>query len=168
MEKIAAYLGQTQVIFNSFGNKADGEKKGTIGNLSFYDTIVGDKKENDEALNSYRIHIDKFTGDVFNQGLFSEKNIFGNVCFKITIADDNYPDKTCGLLLMALRDLSIGSMNIGSGYSIGKGMIDVNKITVLNRKSGERAIIDLKNNSIENETLISKCMVAIQTKEEEV
>ena len=116
----------------------------------------------------HRIHIDKFTGGVFNQGLFSEKNIAGNVQFKITIDDCNQPDKTCGLLLLALRDLSIGSMNVGSGYSIGKGIIDVNKIIVWNHNSGEKAVVDFKKNSIENESMISKCMLAIQTKEAEV
>lgn len=165
MEKIAGYLGQSKVISDSFGVRGNGEESGSIGNLSFYDTIVGEKEDNDKAEISYRIHIDKFTGGVFQQGLFSEKNISGNLRFKITIADRNQPDKTCGLLLMALRDLGIGTLNIGSGYSTGKGIIKVSKILVNDPKSGEMAVIDFEKNRIENETMISRCILSIQEKE---
>ena len=165
MEKIAGYLGQNQVILDSFGEKGNSEKSGTIGNLSFYDTIVGEKEDNDTAEISYRIHIDKFTGGVFQKELLAEKNISGNLRFKITIADRNNPDKTCGLLLMALRDLGIGTMNIGSGYSTGKGIIKVSQILLNDRRSGERAVIDFQKNRIENETMISRCILSIQEKE---
>ena len=48
----------------------------------------------------------------------------------IKILDRNEPQKTLGLLLFALRDLAIGTMSLGSGYSIGKGIIDISKIIV--------------------------------------
>lgn len=121
MELISKRLNNDSVIENAFGNK---EK---TGNLLFYDTIVGDREENDKMPLSHRIHIDKFTGGVMQGGLFSEKNVAGELTIHIAIRDKNDPSQTCGLLLMALRDLAIGVMNIGGGYNVGKGIIDVDK-----------------------------------------
>ena len=46
-------------------------------------------------------------------GLFNEKNVSGDMQLHIMIRDKNDPDGTCGLLLMALRDLALGVMSVG-------------------------------------------------------
>ena len=159
MSKIADYLQQSEVIQNTFGYAGNENNQGKIGNITFYDTVVGEKDKNDKMPLSHRIHIDKFTGGVMQRGLFSEKNIAGDMTFQIGIADKNEPEKTFGILLMALRDLAIGTMSIGSGYNIGKGIIKVKKITITDNKCQREAVIDFSKNKIEDtQNLIADCM----------
>lgn len=165
MEKIADYLGQPQVIKDTFGYSGTGGESGKAGNVNFYDTVVGNRIENDMAELAYRIHIDKFTGGVIQRGLFSEKNVSGELAFKVAIAEKNNPDKTCGLLLLALRDMAIGTMSIGSGYSVGKGIIAVDRITIKRNRDDAIAVIDFAQNKIENESMITECVALVQTKE---
>lgn len=164
MEKIASYIENEEVIENTFGKAADnGEAK--CGNIRFYDTIVGKKKENDLVEPSYRIHIDKFTGGVMQTGLFSEKNVFGDMELRIHISDSNQPERTLAVLLMALRDLAAGLVNIGSGYSVGKGILVVDQITIKDCRKKVEAKLDMKNNRIKDEKkIIAQCMKTIQVK----
>ena len=154
--------GTVSLIENSFGSKGNPEEKGKTGNLLFYDTVVGEQEENDKMPLSHRIHIDKFTGGVMQGGLFSEKNVAGNLTMRIAVRDKNDPEKTCGLLLLALRDLAIGVMNIGSGYNVGKGIIQVDKIFV-KRKDHSEAIIDFGSGKTDDKNkIIAGCLAAIR------
>lgn len=166
MSKIANYLKQDKVIENTFGYGGTEGNQGKVGNIKFYDTIVGKKENNDKIPLSHRIHIDKFTGGVMQGSLFSEKNIAGDMIFQIGIEDKNEPEKTCGILLMALRDLAIGTMSIGSGYNVGKGIIKVKEITIKNNKDKTEAVINFDKNEIkDNQNLITKCISSVQMKE---
>lgn len=108
-------------------------QNGKRGNIYFLDTVVENRNKDDDLTISHRIHIDKFTGGVMHGGLFTEKNAAGKLNFHITIRnwEGNNAEQSCGLLLMTLRDLAIGAFTIGSGYSIGRGVIKVEKITVI-------------------------------------
>lgn len=177
MEKIASYIGNTALIEDAFGKTGKKKNKGKAGNIVFRDTIVGNREENDLAPIKKRIHIDKFTGGVINGGLFNEKNVFGDLDFHIDILDRNQPDASCGLLLLALRDMASGMMGIGSGYSVGKGIIDVEKIEIRDRASrkaatveyitrGESGIFPNKTGRITDESgIIARCLNAAQGKE---
>lgn len=167
MERIAGYLGRREIIRDTFGYTGASPKDSKAGNIIVYDTVVGDRVENDMAEISHRIHIDKFTGGVMDGGLFHEKNVSGDLDIQIVIKNRNYPDRTCGLLLMALRDLSIGVMNIGSGYNVGKGIIDVREIIVKDKKNGKETVIDPKKNTVSGQDLISRCIKAVQAQGEE-
>ncbi len=161
MEKIAAYLGCREVIVDTFGRKADGAAKGSTGNISFFDTVVGEAAANDKAAVRHRIHIDKFTGGVMERALFSEKNVSGKLTLRMVISDKNKPDKSCGLLLLALRDLAAGTMSLGGGYNVGKGIVDVDTITVRG-KDGGTARIHWKTGKTEDESgLIARAMAAL-------
>ena len=150
------------IITEAFGKSGTKEQDGKTGNLCFFDTVVGNKEENDNMPLSHRIHIDKFTGGVMHGGLFSEKNISGNMRFEIHIRDRNTPDRTCGILLLALRDLAAGAMSIGSGYNIGKGIITVEKIHIFQKKDQKSAEIDYRNKKIKDEDgVIKNCMQAV-------
>lgn len=172
MEKIAVYLGNKYgwdaetVIQNAFGSRKAAGQGGKSGNLYFLDTIVGDKEENDRMPLSHRIHIDKFTGGVIQGELFSEKNVAGKLELHITIRNSNNKnaEQTCGLLLMALRDLAIGAFTVGSGYSIGKGVIMVKKIVVTEQGNADTcAVIDFSQKKIQDETqIINRCYSALQ------
>lgn len=141
MEKIAFYLKREALIMSAFGTANNDDETGNIGNLVFYDTIIEKTEFNVETPLSYRIHIDKFTGGVFQKGLFREKNAAGSMNLKIDIQNRNHPKATLALLILALRDLAIHTMSLGSGYSTGKGMIDVKEIEILRAADQKRAVI---------------------------
>ncbi len=169
MEKIAGYLGREEIIRDTFGYTGDLGKNGKAGNIVFHDTVVGSKTDNDRAeLLSHRIHIDKFTGGVMDGGLFCEKNVSGNLNICISIKNRNHPERTCGLLLLALRDLAIGVMSLGSGYNVGKGIIDVREIIVKDTGNGQEARIHFKKDESEcygitdENRIISQCIQAVQ------
>lgn len=169
MEKIADYLGNNHIIEETFGRTGKSQDEGKAGNIVFCDTIIGNKEENDKAKIKSRIHIDKFTGGVFHGGLFNEKNVSGELTLRVIINNKNNPKASCGLLLLALRDLAIGTMSVGSGYSVGKGIIDVDSITVCDRLEGGKAAILVKSGKITGKKdIVSECVKAVQTKEEAV
>lgn len=165
MEMIAEYMGVSDIIDETFGIPAQRGQKGATGNIRFFDTVVGDMEENDKMPISHRIHIDKFTGGVKQQGLFSEKNVAGKLSFRISIQNKNHPERTCGLLLMALRDLAIGTVNVGSGYSVGKGIIQVEQIH-LEKKGTEHETADIffqgEQGIQDPNNMIGECMQAIR------
>ena len=108
----------------------------------------------------------KFTGGVMYGGLFQEKNVSGRVEFSILIQDRNHPDSSCGLLLMALRDMAVGMMSIGGGYNVGKGIIDVDRIEVKDCRSDKRAVIAFQAGQTEDESgIIARCMRAVRQRE---
>ena len=130
--------------------------------------MVGDREKNDTAPVSYRIHIDKFTGSVWNAGLFSEKNVSGDMVLKIVVKENSHKDRVCGILLMALRDLAIGTMSVGGGYNIGKGMIQVSKITVSDAAAQTEAELDFVTGTITDDAgMIARCMTAVNKTEEQ-
>lgn len=156
-------LNVSDILLNSFGSDEKREVR-KLGNLRFFDTIIGDRKTIDEMKPSHRIRIDKFTGGVMDKALITEQNAGGNVSFKINILNIDNPDKTCALMLLILRDLANGQWNIGSGYSIGKGIIDVAKIVI--ETADAKATLDFTENCITDETgIIGQCMNALLAKE---
>ncbi len=166
MEKIAAYLGSKYIIEETFGKSGETANDGKIGNIVFYDTVVGNREDNDRAQVKNRIHIDKFTGGVMHGGLFNEKNVSGDMQLHIMIRDKNNPDGTCGLLLMALRDLALGVMSVGGGYSVGKGILHVDQIIIYDHKNQSEAVIKFEAASIADESgIIARCIKAARSKE---
>lgn len=173
MKKIAGYLekkGQiasaSSVMAGAFGREAAADDTGSRGSLFFEDTVVGDRDANDRAEISHRIHIDRFTGGTFEKALFTEKDISGDMTFRISILDNTASAQSCGLLLLALRDLSIGRFSIGSGASVGKGFIEVDTIEIEDlRKDAEnpqKASIRIKTGEIDDQDeLIAGCIKAL-------
>lgn len=166
MEKIASYIDSGDIIEEAFGKTGNSPNEGKAGNIVFYDTVVGNKADNDMAKIKNRIHIDKFTGGVMHGSLFNEKNVSGKVEFHIGINNRNNPDSTCGLLLLALRDMAAGVMSVGGGYSVGKGIIDVEQIVIHDFIHGNKAEIEWKSGTITDESeIVSRCIKKVQSKE---
>lgn len=166
MERIASYLDKADIINETFGKAGNSSNESKSGNIIFYDTVVGNKKDNDMAKIKNRIHIDKFTGGVMHGGLFNEKNVSGKVEFHIVINNRNHPDNTCGLLLLALRDMAIGVMSLGGGYNVGKGIISVDQIVIRDHIHGNKAEIEWKSGTItDGSGIIPRCVKAVQSKE---
>lgn len=164
MQQIADYLGVSDIITNTYGVTDSREQKGYNGNIRFYDTCVGNREDNDKNHVSHRIHIDKFTGGVMHGGLFTEKSAFGDVTFRIGILDKNGPDRTAGLLLLALRDLASGVTAVGGGQNVGRGFIRMDHICI-KQKDGAQAEIKFAENQIHDEIgIIQKCLKAVRGK----
>lgn len=164
MEQIAEYLGQKDVIKDTFGYTGSKGNMGKCGNIIFHDITIGDVEQNDMMPSDHRIHIDKFTSGVMHGGLFSEKNTAGKVQIKIRIRDVNHPEKTCGLLILALRDLASGMYNLGSGYNVGKGFLDPEQITVKEMKTHKQAVIKYMQKPVceDKDQVIASCLKSLK------
>ena len=118
----------------------------------------------------HRIHIDKFTGGVINGALFSEKPVAGKINIEISVSSrkgQRDADRTCGLLLLALRDLAAGRFNLGSGFSVGKGFITVQSLTVTDGNKDASAEITFGKypETDDPEGILTKCIRSLAGKE---
>ena len=165
MVYIAEFLNKKDIIEKVFGRKASVGDPGSRGSIVFKD-IVLDKKV--DTLLQHRIHIDKFTGGVKHGELFSEKIVSGDIAVEIEIMDCSCSDEAAGLLILALRDLAAGMVNLGSGYNIGRGFITVDDVTISSRDGKRKAVIffpepDSKEHGRIDDPkgLIGKCLGAL-------
>ena len=66
---------------------------------------------------------------------------------------------------MALRDLAIGTMSIGGGANVGKGIIKVSSIQIEHPKEQVSAEIDFTTRTVTDETnVIRKHMKSLDSK----
>lgn len=138
IEKIAAFMDMGEdCVTELFGKEAD-KDGGKMGRLRFYDSVIGQSKKNENANLQHRLHIDKFTGSVMYGGLFTEKPAYGEITICVDIEKDSA--WACGLLLMALRDIAMGILPLGSGSSIGRGYLDGNSLIV---KCGNQTLLEI-------------------------
>ena len=158
IEYIAGTIGLSKTVINEIFGSLASDTDGVTGNARFYDTVIRIKEKNDQNSISHRIHIDKFTGGVMYKALFSEKTAYGVIdSIKIDVSDKNDPEKAVGLLILALRDLANGLYNLGGGYHIGQGFINVNTIEI--EHNGQKAIIRYKDDEIDDpDSLIERCV----------
>lgn len=159
MEKIAAYRNAQGVITEIFGREKDSVREGIAGKIRCFDCAIGNKEDNDKVQVQSRIHIDKFTGGVMYGSLFSEKPACGALTIRVEL--EGGLDRESGLLLMALRDLAMGIVPVGSGSSIGRGYLKGEKITV---KKGDQTLaqIDCKAGRIvSGSQYVEQCLKAL-------
>jgi excinuclease ABC subunit A len=130
----------------------------------FSENMKREKEENEKAPLQHRIKIDKFTGGVMQSGLFSERDAAGNMAIQVDITEQTSPKAVCGLLLLALRDVAGGLVNFGSGYSIGKGFMNVDKITIISKDKKECTITysDGNGNVEDPNGIIDECLRALK------
>ena len=117
------------------------DDNGKAGKVYFEDAKL---EENTSVIS--RIRINKFTGGVIRNGLFSEEPISSKIKFTITLDAENHVG--CGLILYALRDLGLGLYNLGSGGSIGRGFITVSNINAITPQ-GKNVKISFNNANVE-------------------
>ncbi len=161
LEKLGSIIEGDPIIEDSFGKKGEKGIDGKVGNITFLDTVVGDKETNDTADLTHRIHIDKFTGGVTNSGKFSERLVAGNLTIRIRIKNRNNPKRTFGLLMLAIRDLSAKTFNLGSGYATGKGYIETESIDI--RSEGKKVSFDFQKDIPEDvKALIKEGLDAVK------
>lgn len=168
IEKICCYKGMDEKIIDYiFGRNEDNDKEGMLGSIRFYDCPIGDAEANDRIPKQNRIHIDKFTGGVMYQGLFSEKPAGGDVTIKVDLVEkkDHKNNGAEGLILLALRDIGIGVTPLGGESSIGRGFVEGQKLTISDGKK-VLAEIDFEQNKItDGEEVITQYLKDLQQEE---
>lgn len=143
MEKIAKFKGLPESEMERiFGKNAEKEEKGYLGFIHFFDVII----EGEMRPVQKRIHIDKFTGGVMYGGLFHETPAAGRLQIRADLEKED--KRAAGLLLMALRDLGLGILPLGSGSSIGRGFLTGTQLRI---KAGTELIakINLQTRKVE-------------------
>lgn len=130
---IGQMLGKPEVADNLFGRMNNGEDNGVAGRVIVDDVRLSDAK----SMEISRIHINRFTGGVIRNGLFTEEPLQSPVTLRLSLLEAPETQETHesqesdgGYLLYALRDLGLGLWNLGSGASVGRGYIRVHTITV--------------------------------------
>ena len=160
IDRILTYIHQDEekkntVLLDIFGeSKADGNS----GNVRVSDCVI--KETGDKAPIAHRIHIDKLTAGVINKGLFSEQKTYGEIELKVQVMNRNNVERSAGLMILAMRDLAANLFNLGSGYSIGNGMIVPDRMTV-STKSGDTAEIFFKDGKVNDPAgILNTCVAA--------
>ena len=150
----------SETVFRIFGSDS-GDENGMPGNARFYDTVIGDCKKTEGNSISNRIHIDKFTGGVINRALFKEKTAAGSVAIRIDIAKKGNQEGSAGLILLALRDLALGQYNLGGGYHIGRGFLDVSEISISKGNETSKIFFGENRKTEDKEGLLARCLAAV-------
>lgn len=118
-EAIARLLGLEDAVTEAlFGRDSQAGDGGLPGKVCFSDAALSG-----ESREISRIRINKFTGGVIRQGLFTEEPLKSRVELRITLPAEETAG--CGLLLYALRDLGLGLYSLGSGGAVGRGYLTV-------------------------------------------
>lgn len=153
IESIADYLHIDKKLLEDFFEEKP--------RLYFEDAVIGVNS----ARSVTRIHINKFTGGVMNGAKFKDKVVDGECRLRIRIKKEVKSEEAqamCALLLLALRDLSIGAVNFGSGASIGRGFTDVTAIII--KEDGKVAAeLKPKDASMQDDSkFIQNCIKALK------
>lgn len=145
-EMIGDYLGlEPESVAHVFEDKSD---------ISFEDAVISGTKEEGQAVNQPRIHINKLTGAVMDQSLFWEMTIGGKTRLKISVpqklSQANRMDVKAeiGFLLYILRDLHVGAVTLGSGAGIGRGYVKIGNVTVYDG-DGTQKLADFTMDNLE-------------------
>jgi len=160
IERMLDYKGlsgerKNRVITEIFG---ESEAGGKAGNVICYDARISIPDGMSPNVTN-RIHIDKITGGVMNTGLFNELSVFGDIEIGIDITERNNPELSCGFMIMAIRDLALNIYNLGSEYSIGNGMLIIEKILIESKHGSVE--LDIKENRISDDIgIVRRCIKA--------
>lgn len=164
MEAIEEHLAQSC-------NKEDREKTTICEHIFegrpeifFMDSVIKGKVVRQQM----RTAINKFTGAVKNNALFSEAIVNGESVIEITLSaggdgnennkiDEQKEKAAAALLLFTCRDLAIGAISLGSTSSVGRGFVKVSKLEITHGE--EISVIDFETQeqTAEN-SFITECM----------
>lgn len=109
-----------------FGFANDGEKQsGKRSKLLVDETYISTKKLS--AMRQTRNRIDRFTGSTIDSALFCEEPVWQQKLDEKTVTLKaclkNCSKAEAGLMLLLLKELWLGNMNIGSGRGVGRGVL---------------------------------------------
>lgn len=108
-----------------FGFANDKDKSGKRSKLSVEETYISPHTLT--AMRQTRNRIDRFTGSTIDSALFCEEPVWqrerGEQTITLKLCLKKCTQAEAGLLLLLLKDLWLGNMNIGSGKGIGRGAL---------------------------------------------
>lgn len=160
--KILDFRGKEGELLNQIFGGESNHKEGNMapGILFFEDCILKDHQDDMQP----RIHIDKFTGGVMDGQLFHEEVVNGGLELNINVKgmDQNLAKRAAGLLLMVLRDISLGLVSLGGGSNIGRGYLEVSEITLQHQSEIETILVENRKLKLpDKKKLIVDCMEAL-------
>ncbi len=112
--------------FGYAGNGVDGEQQGgKKSRLSVEETYI--KKSDLFPKKHSRNRIDRFTGSTVDTALFTDEPVWQQdkamAPIKLNACMKNCTEAEAGLMLLLLKDLWLGNINIGSGKGSGRGVL---------------------------------------------
>ncbi len=101
-----------------FGNRS----RDVRGILVFYDSLIS----NYSVYTENRLHMNKFSGNAFYDGIEKRSYVRGNIKIKIDCLEDITPYKP--LIATVLRDFHTKRISVGADMGIGKGFLEIDEI----------------------------------------
>lgn len=130
---------KTQKFLGSvMGWSADNDKKGVKSRLEVDEIYI--KPDKLQAMKHSRNRIDRFTGGTVESALFTEEPVWQQdkdkttLTFRLRVKECT--EAEAGLMLLLVKDIWLGSLCVGAGKSIGRGVM-----------SGRRCTIDYRGSS---------------------
>lgn len=115
-----------KLIDKLFGFASDGAKStGKRSKLMVEESYITSNKV--KAMTQTRNRIDRFTGSTIDSALFAEEPVWqqkrDSAAISLRACLKGCTEAEAGLLLLLVKDLWLGNLNIGSGKSIGRGVL---------------------------------------------
>lgn len=156
-ERILNYFNKSDLEEEIFGSKGENKKKKN-SKLKCFDTVI----ENPKVSKYNKIKLDKFTAGVVKGALMDDDPVIGKVKFRTTlnISEKLLEKQGIALISLIFRDIAIGALSLGGGFSIGRGRVKGEKLTIIKGKSIVYCY-DFKNNKEEINKL-EQCFTALR------
>ena len=117
-----------------FGCSAGARQEGLAGRVRVEDLQLNQAQKRQIS----RIRINRFTGGVIRQGLMTEEPLSTPVRLELSVTQPTGLERA--LLVYALRDLGLGLYSLGSGWAIGRGVMQADRLTVC-QPDGTKAVL---------------------------
>lgn len=117
-----------------FGCSAGARQEGLAGRVRVEDLQLNQAQKCQIS----RIRINRFTGGVIRQGLMTEEPLSTPVRLELSVTQPTGLEGA--LLVYALRDLGLGLYSLGSGWAIGRGVMQADRLTVC-QPDGTKAVL---------------------------
>ena len=120
-----------------FGCSAGARQEGLAGRVRVEDLQLNQAQKCQIS----RIRINRFTGGVIRQGLMTEEPLSTPVRLELSVTQPTGLEGA--LLVYALRDLGLGLYSLGSGWAIGRGVMQADRLTVC-QPDGTKAVLSFQ------------------------
>jgi len=141
LRRIVHYYGRPELEEQAFGTDAGqsaSDKQADVGLKAGIVQVADAMIEEDQQLEQqlvdyYGIHIDKFTGGVMSGALKHESTVRGKATLELFLQPGKQGkdyEAIAGALLLALRDLAEQGFSLGSGSANGRGYLSAEDLQV--------------------------------------
>lgn len=134
--------------------------------ILFEDAVI----QKERSFEKKRIHLNKISGSTKYKALFSECVTGGEA--EVTIHVDAArleesseavltPKACVALLLYVIRDLAVGAVSLGSGASIGRGLINVDSVSI-QKGSEKKAEFSMEEKQAVKDSFVAECLKELE------